>query len=133
MVVARSYLPAVFLIIVARYVPRRRELLRRGAALLALLVIGVSTPSAQRAALPARPNSVKFAVIGDSGTGDRPQFDIAQQMTAARARFPFELVIMLGDNMYGRQQPQDFVDKFERPYAGAPPGRRLLLRVARQS
>jgi 3',5'-cyclic AMP phosphodiesterase CpdA len=24
---------------------------------------------------------------------------------------------MLGDNMYGRQQPQDFVDKFERPYA----------------
>ena len=24
---------------------------------------------------------------------------------------------MLGDNMYGSQQPQDFVDKFERPYA----------------
>jgi hypothetical protein len=85
--------------------------------LLALLVIGVSVPSAQRAALPGRPDSVKFAVIGDNGTGDRPQFDIAQQMTAARARFPFELVIMLGDNMYGRQQPQDFVDKFERPYA----------------
>jgi 3',5'-cyclic AMP phosphodiesterase CpdA len=32
-------------------------------------------------------------------------------------RFPFELVIMLGDNMYGRQQPEDFVTKFERPYA----------------
>ena len=38
-------------------------------------------------------------------------------MAAARARFPFEFVIMLGDNMYGRQQPQDFVDKFEQPYA----------------
>jgi 3',5'-cyclic AMP phosphodiesterase CpdA len=86
--------------------------------LLAFLVIGTSAPSAQRAALPGRPDSVKFAVLGDNGTGDRPQFDIAQQMTAARARFPFELVIMLGDNMYGRQQPQDFVDKFERPYAG---------------
>ncbi len=24
---------------------------------------------------------------------------------------------VIGDNMYGRQQPQDFVDKFERPYA----------------
>jgi 3',5'-cyclic AMP phosphodiesterase CpdA len=24
---------------------------------------------------------------------------------------------MLGDNMYGRQEPRDFVDKFERPYA----------------
>lgn len=87
------------------------------ASLLALLIIGASTPAAQRAALPGRPDSLKFAVIGDNGTGDRPQFDIAQQMTSARARFPFELVIMLGDNMYGRQQPQDFVDKFERPYA----------------
>ena len=87
------------------------------ASLLALLIIGASAPAAQRAALPSRPDSVKFAVIGDNGTGDRPQFDIAQQMTSARARFPFELVIMLGDNMYGRQQPQDFVDKFERPYA----------------
>jgi Calcineurin-like phosphoesterase len=87
------------------------------ASLLALLIIGASAPAAQRAALPNRPDSLKFAVIGDNGTGDRPEFDIAQQMTSARARFPFELVIMLGDNMYGRQQPQDFVDKFERPYA----------------
>jgi predicted MPP superfamily phosphohydrolase len=85
--------------------------------LLAFLVIGASVPTAQPTALPNRPDSVKFAVIGDNGTGDRPEFDIAQQMTSARARFPFELVIMLGDNMYGRQQPQDFVDKFERPYA----------------
>jgi predicted MPP superfamily phosphohydrolase len=38
-------------------------------------------------------------------------------MASARARFPFDLVIMLGDNMYGRQRPEDFVDKFERPYA----------------
>jgi hypothetical protein len=90
---------------------------RLAASLIALLVIGASAPVAQRAALPGRANSVKFAVIGDNGTGDRPEFDIAQQMTSARARFPFELVIMLGDNMYGRQQPQDFVDKFERPYA----------------
>jgi predicted phosphodiesterase len=42
---------------------------------------------------------------------------VGEQMTAARAAFPFEFVIMLGDNMYGRQNPQDFVDKFERPYA----------------
>jgi 3',5'-cyclic AMP phosphodiesterase CpdA len=37
-------------------------------------------------------------------------------MVSARARFPFELVIMAGDNMYGRQEPQDFEPKFERPY-----------------
>src|SRR3954463_4308319 len=67
--------------------------------------------------LPSRADSLKFAVIGDSGSGDYPQYDVASRMKDARAMFPFELVIMLGDNIYGRQGPQDFVDKFERPYA----------------
>ena len=31
--------------------------------------------------------------------------------------FPFELVLMLGDNIYGSERPQDFVLKFEKPYA----------------
>ena len=65
--------------------------------------------------LPARPDSLKFAAIGDSGTGDRAQYDVGQRMATERKRFPFELVIMLGDNLYGRQQPEDFVTKFERP------------------
>jgi hypothetical protein len=64
----------------------------------------------------ARADSFKFAVIGDMGTGARPQYDVAQQMVRARARFPFELVLMTGDNMYGRQEPGDFEPKFERPY-----------------
>jgi 3',5'-cyclic AMP phosphodiesterase CpdA len=72
---------------------------------------------AQSAALPNRPDSVKFAAIGDNGTGDRPQYEVAQQMTSVHARFPFDLVIMLGDNMYGGQKPSDFVKKFEQPYA----------------
>jgi predicted MPP superfamily phosphohydrolase len=62
-------------------------------------------------------DSVKFAVIGDTGTGHAPQYAVAQQMASTRAAFPFELVIMLGDNLYGRQNPADFVEKFERPYA----------------
>jgi 3',5'-cyclic AMP phosphodiesterase CpdA len=60
---------------------------------------------------------VKFAAIGDNGTGDRPQYEIAQQMTNIHKTFPFDLVIMLGDNMYGGQKPADFVRKFEQPYA----------------
>lgn len=72
---------------------------------------------AQSVALPNRPDSVKFAAIGDNGTGDRPQYEVAQQMTSAHSRFPFDLVIMLGDNMYGGQKPSDFVKKFEQPYA----------------
>lgn len=68
-------------------------------------------------ALPLKPDSLKLAVIGDNGTGKSPQYEVGEQMAAARARFPFELVLMLGDNLYGRQRPEDFVDKFERPYA----------------
>lgn len=88
--------------------------------LLLLLLFRVAAPAAptQDQALGSRAESVKLAVIGDSGTGAAPQFEVGRQMAAVRARFPFDTVIMLGDNLYGRQQPQDFVDKFERPYAG---------------
>ena len=89
--------------------------------LLAIFVLAVGVGALARASqdvsLPGRPDSLKFAVIGDNGNGEKPQFDVGQQMALARARFPFEFVLMLGDNMYGRQQPQDFIDKFERPYA----------------
>ena len=64
--------------------------------------------------LPVAADSVKFAVIGDNGTGKQPQYDVAEQMVAERTRFPFEFVIMLGDNLYGGQ---DVLDKFERPYS----------------
>ena len=79
------------------------------------------TPAEQNAAravepLPTRPDSLKFAVLGDNGTGAQPQYDVGQRMAAARMTFPFDMVLMLGDNMYGRQDPQDFVTKFERPY-----------------
>jgi len=67
-------------------------------------------------AVRARADAVTFGVIGDSGTGDRAQYDVAQQMVAQNARVPFDLVIMLGDNIYGGHAPEDFVQKFERPY-----------------
>ena len=81
------------------------------------LLLGLRLPAQPGPALPSRAESVKFAVIGDSGTGDTPQFDVGVRMNEARAAFPFDMVIMLGDNLYGRQQAQDFVTKFEKPYA----------------
>jgi predicted phosphodiesterase len=65
---------------------------------------------------PAGKDSVRFIVIGDSGTGDRGQYDTAAQMWAAHAVFPYDFAIMVGDNLYGSERPQDFVSKFERPY-----------------
>jgi hypothetical protein len=86
------------------------------ASLVSLAAVGW-VAAAQDTELPGAPASVKFAVIGDNGTGAPPQYEVGRQMVAARERFPFEFVIMLGDNIYGRKQPQDYVDKFERPYA----------------
>jgi len=66
--------------------------------------------------LPLKPNSVRFAVIGDSGTGDLPQLQVAQEMEAYRQIVSFTFVIMLGDNIYGGDRPRDFSRKFEEPY-----------------
>jgi 3',5'-cyclic AMP phosphodiesterase CpdA len=73
--------------------------------------------AAQSLTLPNRPNSLKFAAIGDNGTGDPPQYEVADMMNRVHQKFAFDLVIMLGDNLYGSQRPADFVQKFERPYA----------------
>ena len=37
-------------------------------------------------------------------------------MAKLRERFPFELVITVGDNIYGGERPQDMKKKFEDPY-----------------
>ena len=66
--------------------------------------------------LPLRPNSVRFAAIGDSGTGDKEQYAVAKQLAAYHDAVRFDFVIMLGDNIYGGHSPQDFKRKFEDPY-----------------
>ncbi len=77
-----------------------------------------SSPSAEQLdiRLPLRPRSVRFAVIGDSGTGDRNQYEVARQLEAYREAVGFDFVIMLGDNIYGGHSPKDFEEKFEKPY-----------------
>lgn len=67
-------------------------------------------------ALPVTAGSVRFAVIGDSGRGDQAQHEVAQQMIAWRQKFPFDFVLMLGDNIYPPHAPDDYVRKFEEPY-----------------
>ena len=66
--------------------------------------------------LPNKAGSLKFAVIGDSGQPGGGQTAIANQMVKWRARFPFEFVIMTGDNLYGRESPRDYDKKFATPY-----------------
>lgn len=75
-----------------------------------------ATTTSSTLALPLRANSVRFAVIGDAGTGDRVQNETARQIFNYYKRFPFTFAIMLGDNIYGASRPQDFAKKFEQPY-----------------
>ena len=66
--------------------------------------------------MPNKAGSLKFAVLGDFGTGEPPQYELAAQMARVHQSFKFELVILVGDNLYGSERPQDFRRKFEQPY-----------------
>ena len=97
------------------------------AAVVVLLLIGSgSTPRSVRSGveqsgaialtLPNKADSLKFAVLGDFGTGSTEQYELAVQMKRVHDAFPYELVTLVGDNLYGSERPQDFKKKFEDPY-----------------
>ena len=91
--------------------------MRRSFTVLALMLLALTTlASAQDLRLPNKPGSLKFAVIGDSGQPGSGQNAIAAQMVKWRASFPFELVLMTGDNLYGTERPRDYEKKFSIPY-----------------
>src|SRR6476646_6175823 len=51
--------------------------------------------------LPLKNGSVRWAVSGDNGTGDRAQQAVADQMQRYWQAVKFEFVTMDGDNIYG--------------------------------
>jgi len=66
--------------------------------------------------LPLKDGSVRWAVIGDNGTGEGPELDIARQMQHYWTKVKFDFVTMDGDNIYGGHTAHDFRVKFEEPY-----------------
>jgi 3',5'-cyclic AMP phosphodiesterase CpdA len=90
--------------------------MRRILCIASFVTAGALSLGGSPLALPNHADSVKFAVIGDGGTGDAPQFEVATEMAQARRTFPFDFVLMVGDNFYGGQAPTDLVKKFDRPY-----------------
>jgi predicted phosphodiesterase len=86
------------------------------AAILAVVGALSLTGTAQNVTLPLAKDSTRFAVIGDTGTGDKPQYDIGRRLEQYRQRVDFTFTIMVGDNIYGSERPQDFQNKFEIPY-----------------
>ena len=66
--------------------------------------------------LPLKDGSVRFAIIGDTGTGTNKQYEVGETMMKYHAVFPFSFVVMLGDNIYGGEAPKDYQKKFQGPY-----------------
>ena len=88
--------------------------------ILLLFLLGVigagQSPAVPLVPLPNRDGSLKFAVLGDFGTGSQAQYQLAEQMVTLHGRFTYDLVVLVGDNLYGSERPQDFYKKFELPY-----------------
>src|ERR1700741_196753 len=96
--------------------------MRRFISLTALCAVGLFfagqiNSGAQELTLPNSKSSFHFAVIGDTGTGGSDQYKVGEQMAKFHQAFPFSVVVMVGDNMYGGESPKDFERKFELPYA----------------
>ena len=102
----------------------KREILRSiGLVLLSVVLIQgqgalapPQAPTPPQATAPAPSPALKFAILGDTGTGGRQQYEVGERLAKARTTFPFEFVILLGDNMYGGESERDFQNKFEKPY-----------------
>jgi predicted phosphodiesterase len=81
-----------------------------------MLALGLCSLALLWAGTHRAETKLNFAVIGDTGTGEEPQFRVAREMVKRRAQTPFDFVLMLGDNIYGGGKPQYFKPRFEEPY-----------------
>ena len=83
---------------------------------------GLATPAAATRpttpsiTLPMREGSLRMAVFGDAGRGSKEQYDLGIVMEEYRQAFPFDWVLLTGDNIYGKDTPADMKNKFELPY-----------------
>ena len=65
---------------------------RRIFLILSILTVLLTSLGADEFKFPLKPDSVRFAAIGDMGTGEQPQLETAQQMLKSRQVFPFDFV-----------------------------------------
>lgn len=60
--------------------------------------------------------ALRFAVIGDWGSGGSAEYAVARRMCAWRSSHPFGLVVTTGDNIYPDGSPLYFQQKFFDPF-----------------
>ncbi len=69
-------------------------------------------------AMPEKPRSVRFAVLGDTGTGDANQTKVGETLWNYYAQgHRFKFILLLGDNLYaGMESARDYEQEFTAPY-----------------
>ena len=60
------------------------------------------------------------------------QYELAEQMAKLHERFKYDFVVLVGDNLYGSERPQDFAEEIRDSLQAAAGRRREVLRVAGQ-
>ncbi len=63
------------------------------------------------------PLQLRFAATADTGSGDKNQFAVGRAMEAYRKQYPFDLVVLGGDNIYNSGEMSKIKIAFEEPYA----------------
>jgi acid phosphatase len=84
-----------------------------------ILILFLCVLFAQHAIAQTKPFAI--AVIGDSGCGCTGQKEVADRMYSWWQKYPFNIVLMLGDNIYPSSRFRGgsrylFVDRFDNPY-----------------
>jgi 3',5'-cyclic AMP phosphodiesterase CpdA len=80
------------------------------------VVVDAPKASEEKVALPNTKGSLKFAVIGDFGNGLKAEYELGAQVAKLYETFKYDLILTVGDNLYGAERPQDFKSKFEEPF-----------------
>jgi Calcineurin-like phosphoesterase len=97
---------------------KKSNLITRRQALVSIAAISAGALIRPSSAFCSPVNDkLRFAVVGDWGTGDRNAVGTAAQMYGAHQRSPFDFVISAGDNIYPNGAGRYFTKNFEQPFA----------------
>ena len=111
--IAQSVLTVIVLVLFSSVNPSYCQAVSKGAV---GNKVSLAAKPALPLSLPLKEGSVRFAIIGDTGTGSKQQQQVADLMKQYRDAFPFEFVLMMGDNLYGSETPADYKKKFQDVY-----------------
>lgn len=76
----------------------------------------VSSPTDQFVVVAPHPPLLQFIAVGDVGTGEQAQYDVAQAMLHFHQHHPFPFVLLAGDNIYNGGEIERIGQVFEQPY-----------------